>query len=477
MIRRLNISGFRSIAAASLDLAGLTVLVGGNNTGKTNTLHAIRFLHFFLQRNDVPNQKIPWKHLLRVPPQRELRLEVVAEPHGSSAEVTYELSFRVQGGTASLARERVSVSGATHIERNEDGWTIVPNNSPPTTKPAVGRSMLPLFPRDPSARGLLTLLSTGVDFCDPFNSRSRDPLDLNGAGVTGTSDGGFAALADMVINAPNELKAVVSCLRQISPDLSDISVRKVGPRSVPIIIFTNGRRQPLETWPMSSGFRHVLLVLVALHRRPSCPLLLLDEPDAFLFPRTQQMLAEQLITRAARGDMQIVATSHSQVLLNRISASSLRAIRMENGETIISAMERGVVQGVANDIAHDIPSTNAGGIVSFDKRSTPRHGPDFTTVRWYGEEFHFDHRQQAKAIAVLWEAWADGGFGVHESTIADRIKSANLRFRLCHLFREHPAWGTMIQRAEKRGCYRLADPPGAESPKNPPLRTASRTSS
>ncbi len=95
------------------------------------------------------------------------------------------------------------------------------------------------------------------------------------------------------------------------------------------------------------------------------------------------------------------------------------------------------------------------------------HSDDFTSVNWYGAHYTFAKGNPSEAVAVLWEAY-EAGHSIHEKTIGAKIgSSTDDKFRLSKVFRkpkpeggyeQHSAWGTMIQRGEERGCYRLAPP-------------------
>ncbi|HWE95463.1 MAG TPA: hypothetical protein VG269_15955 [Tepidisphaeraceae bacterium] len=92
------------------------------------------------------------------------------------------------------------------------------------------------------------------------------------------------------------------------------------------------------------------------------------------------------------------------------------------------------------------------------RRLRPRikHADDFTSVIWYDIPYQFT-KTQGIAVRLLWNEWKKGGLSASELRIAKEIGSAAASFRLAHLFRDHPAFGTMIVSAEK-GIFRLAPP-------------------
>jgi hypothetical protein len=96
----------------------------------------------------------------------------------------------------------------------------------------------------------------------------------------------------------------------------------------------------------------------------------------------------------------------------------------------------------------------------------PVHNADFTMVNWFATEYHFALGIQASAVKALWEEWERSGLGLHQETIRDAVDAERDNFRMDNAFRNHPAFGTMIQRCGD-GRYKLA-PPGAQPPPSTP---------
>lgn len=81
------------------------------------------------------------------------------------------------------------------------------------------------------------------------------------------------------------------------------------------------------------------------------------------------------------------------------------------------------------------------------------HSLDFHSVRWFGRDYEFT-AGQAACVAVLWRAWENGTPAVGGETILVEAGLASRRLDL--IFRNHPAWGTMIVPGVRRGNYRLS---------------------
>lgn len=85
------------------------------------------------------------------------------------------------------------------------------------------------------------------------------------------------------------------------------------------------------------------------------------------------------------------------------------------------------------------------------KKAAVKHSPDFRSVVWFGEPYTFTPTQAA-IVEKLWEAWEDDCPGVGQVALLEAVGSDSNRLR--DVFKDHPAWGTMIVSGAK-GMYRL----------------------
>ncbi len=92
-----------------------------------------------------------------------------------------------------------------------------------------------------------------------------------------------------------------------------------------------------------------------------------------------------------------------------------------------------------------------------------RHSRDFSSVVWYGTAYNFTGAQ-SHVVRALWEAWANGTPCLRQETLLDAAGSDGRR--LAHLFRDHPAWSSMIVAGAVRGTFRLAEPEDANPPEH-----------
>jgi hypothetical protein len=84
-----------------------------------------------------------------------------------------------------------------------------------------------------------------------------------------------------------------------------------------------------------------------------------------------------------------------------------------------------------------------------------RHGPDFRSVHWCGTDFTFT-ATQASCVRILWKAWENGTPEVGNHTLM--VEAGAETKRIDHIFRDHPAWGTMMRPGKTKGTTRLCEP-------------------
>lgn len=84
-----------------------------------------------------------------------------------------------------------------------------------------------------------------------------------------------------------------------------------------------------------------------------------------------------------------------------------------------------------------------------------RHSVDFASVLWFGQSYSFT-ASQAHIVRLLWEAWRNGTPNMRQETLLARVGSEG--DRLANLFRDHPAWNTLIVPGGAKGTFRLQEP-------------------
>ncbi len=83
------------------------------------------------------------------------------------------------------------------------------------------------------------------------------------------------------------------------------------------------------------------------------------------------------------------------------------------------------------------------------------HSPDYRSVRWDGEDYHFT-ANQAACVQQLWEAWENGTPDVGDETLLATAGADSKRLR--DVFKDNEVWGKVIVEGKTKGTHRIADP-------------------
>ena len=85
------------------------------------------------------------------------------------------------------------------------------------------------------------------------------------------------------------------------------------------------------------------------------------------------------------------------------------------------------------------------------------HSTDFRSVKWSGEQYSFT-ANQAVVVRLLFTNLESETPDVGDETLLYKVDPEAPPARLNVLFRDHPAWGTMIIPGATKGTHRMAEP-------------------
>ena len=165
---------------------------------------------------------------------------------------------------------------------------------------------------------------------------AHDASDLAAALQTIIEVGDARALADAVAEAFEGATLAIASQTVVSQPPYERDEARFR-----IQLSTPGVRRPLDAAELSDGTLRYLALLAALHSPRPPELLVLNEPEASLHPRVLVPLGRQIIEAAKRS--QVIVVSHAAALVDAIS-SARGAVRIElakeGGETIVAGRKR-----------------------------------------------------------------------------------------------------------------------------------------
>ena len=317
MLTKLTLQNFKQFDHAEVELGETVVLVGPNNSGKTTVLQALALWQLGARRwlekrgaSAVPEKRsgvaINRKDLIALPVPvarllwRDLHVRKSRRVGGKPQTENIRFTLTAEG----ITQGEVWHSGLEFDYANEESFFCRP-----TETKSGQRSSVPL-----------AAAATRVAFLPPMSGLAATETRLPEGRIDVLIGEGRTAevlrnLCWQVLQAdPDAWQQIVARLRDLfGVTLLDPLYNEL--RGEVSMGYQDGRGTELDLSSSGRGLQQTLLVLAYLQVNKGA-VLLLDEPDAHLeFLRQRQIY--QLLTDAAREHgSQIVAASHSEVLLN-----------------------------------------------------------------------------------------------------------------------------------------------------------------
>lgn len=383
MLQRIHLKDFKSFADQSLEFGRVTVLVGANASGKSNLLDAIRFLQGV--GSDLPIAEIiegRWKG----------GKEVWSGIRGGLREVSrwgrkgfaIETSWLVEGSTALheiacsasphplVERESLAVEGhgdylfqahapslgtatgsqeceALHVALRSAGGGRDLSARHPANRSLLGQirsqerlqdSVLTWCTRLRESLSRPVFLDIRPSLMRDYVPRQVEELGAGGENISAVllrlcSD---VRLRELLVDWLSELCAPrIEDIDFVVTDLGDVLFK---------VVEADGTEVSAKS--LSDGSLRFLGELTALLTAPPGSLLLIEEIENGLYPQRIYLLAQFLESIAAERDLQVIATTHSPLLLQALSPRTL-------GEAVVFARpsgEEGTIMRRLGDLPH-----------------------------------------------------------------------------------------------------------------------------
>ncbi|WP_028668913.1 AAA family ATPase [Runella zeae] len=290
MIRRIDIENFKSLKNITLDLQRVNVLIGPNNSGKTNVLNAIEL--------SLNHEKV--KQL----GQNEKSRLLYKFGHNNIPKIIIDFSLPDLGDTLQLE------------------VTIFPLKIPQikfnTNRPLIQSSFEKHYK---SAR---------VYSINTHYLTKSYPL-LPGNELVHSDAANLVAFLDFLRDHhPDVFQNIQRDLTNCIPEITQIrfdnvnpteeEIRKFGDKTFKKIgLFSQDTQQIFWSEELSEGILYLLALLCIIHQPHPPRLLLLEEPERGIHPRRIKEVIGFLKQLAYQRDIQIILTTHSPLVLDEFA--------------------------------------------------------------------------------------------------------------------------------------------------------------
>jgi type I restriction enzyme M protein len=348
MIHRFRVQNFKSLIDVTVELSPVTVLVGRSGTGKSNFVHAVRFLRDLLSSNQQPHDlQQKWNQIRpAIMSDGPTRFEVKFQLAGMEEKFLYILSLGKNDGEILPLEEHLCLGEkclfhrVANIKRlNRLEWVVSPELVQVPNFNGIALGQIPSIPEIVVA---FTALSSGIG-CYSFsdNVLSDGTQNQLTTGLDDKATNFLNILREILIDLQNlEIpNSMVGTLQRVNPSVSSIALNDIfHPTHVIVGHKFNGKTLPLQLSQESDGFRRFYAHLLALYQRPSKQTLLFEHPEDGIHPGALSLLAEEFKAAPEQGRGQVILTTHSPKLLDQFDAEQIRVVELDGFATRIGPL-------------------------------------------------------------------------------------------------------------------------------------------
>ena len=352
MIKRLRVRNYLRLKDIDLELGGRNVLVGPNMSGKSNLIDCFRFLttmvssgvnKAFLDRGGF--QEIIWKG------GNESRISIAliadAPVEASEGKKVYDYNISIVGsatGLITIESETLKVktknSVKTLIDLKNGHGKILNENGTPAFGPPGDPTQSVLEFNVPGWEG--TRFKNFVSIWRFYHliptvmKQANAAMSQNFLNQEGNNLSSW--LMTLQSRHPEEFRRIRQVATDVLPNLKEILTPPTQFATTYVTTQEKGLKGTINVWRMSDG-ELAFLALLSLIFAPAelaAPLFCIEEPENHLHPKLLETLVEVLTQRQEEFGSraaQIITTTHSPYLVDKVSLDELLVVEKTNGAT------------------------------------------------------------------------------------------------------------------------------------------------
>lgn len=346
ILRDVVIRNFKAIRESGLiKLTPLTVLIGNNGSGKSSLIEALETYHTFVTQGlDAAFQA--WhgiEHVRNKVAGEQVRFSETTGEQRSSKPI----SFKIKGHTgqkffnaASVINERgnANVLFIEYEEAKVSRYEIVRKEGSLSLRGGIDiQAIMPRQEAD-SIMGRVPYLGEYVgkwQFLSLWPLSMGHPLPQQRALGRRrlAKDGSNLAeyLRDIRDRSLDAFNGIVETLKYVLPYAKDVQPNITQELERTVYLQLAERDFKLPGWLLSSGTVRVLALLAVLRHPEPPPLVMIEELENGLDPRTIHLIVEEIRATVQSGRSQVIVTTHSPYLLDLLPLSSIILCEREDG--------------------------------------------------------------------------------------------------------------------------------------------------
>ncbi len=384
MITSIRLVNFKNFADETLRVGPFTVIVGANASGKSNIRDAFRFLHG-IGRGYTLAEIIGGKYEANWKPIRGAGNEIVRFGQSGfsievgiqleDADVCYliEVGYERENNEFRITREKLAGRIKPGYAKEHRSFTVNSNPdraasipTPADGYPLLCRLFLAIRGGDPTFQkefdSMLERMGEPISVSQPSKEflgpyilqtmaifarmrflelspeRMREPA-LPGHTVLGDSGENLAVVLKTLCSDAERKDVLTAWLRELTPmDVRDLRF-PLDPSGRVHLQILEGNERTVSAYSASDGTLRFLALLALLLGDTSKGLYFFEEIDTGIHPARQSLLLELIEKQAAKGEVQMITTTHAPHLLTLVNDTTFEDMsivcRLEDSDDAI----------------------------------------------------------------------------------------------------------------------------------------------
>lgn len=357
-LRRIQLENFKAVQnSKSIRLTPLTVFVGNNGSGKSSIIEGLLTYQMIIQQGlDVAmNYWRGFDYIRNRALSHEIRSKSdpkLLEPNPVKLKLSYKsyslsIALTKSANHLIIAEERIEFGKIAAIVRSSDGSVSDPINDKaigksPSTEVIFKMSQVRQYLRELNQDGRdEEILDWQFLNLNPAIMGNPIPLRLSTNQIKLNPDASNLGhyLLDLYRRNIEAFNGLVETLQYVLPYAKDLQIQETSPLELEQRVYlqmTEGDFK-IPGWLLSTGTLRVVAILALLRHPSPPPLIVIEELENGLDPRTINLLIEEIRNAIESGTTQVIITTHSPYLLDQLHLSQIIIVeRSDTGEPIFS---------------------------------------------------------------------------------------------------------------------------------------------
>lgn len=344
MITEVRIQNFKSFEEVTVKLGKFNVIIGPNNSGKSNFCNAFQLIHNLsvLPGSDVFAHRFKVSQLVRMEATKlSLLFNMLKESEIYSYSV--ELHEKRKGHFVS---EHLKMADNNIIERLKK--IPGPSRGYQTALRDSNNSLL--YETAPDLQNYIVKTFTAMQFYRFIPSSIHQPAYLKENSPIRIDESGFGLPAVLEYLLKKNLNAYISIKEGIKTkfkDIEDINFETTMIREQDTVYQGNriafklkGKKEPLESPNISDGISYFLLFLTLMKLPDKPGIVFIEEPENGIHPSNLKEIIGHIRELSEENNCQVIITTHSPYLLDFVKTEEVLIFyRKEDGPTRVRRME------------------------------------------------------------------------------------------------------------------------------------------